>query len=179
MDREKFIKDLTIAGGKNVYGLIGSNEKLLSFLERRGFFDAPASTRFHGVYAGGLYDHSMNVTKRLLWLTESLELQWQRPESPWLIGIFHDLCKFDQYVLADGKYKTNEDRKLKGHGDKSVTILSYYMDLTEEEQLCIRYHMGAYETKDWNEFDKAIRKYPTVLYAHLADMLASKVDENE
>lgn len=50
------------------------------------------------------------------------------------------------------------------------------MELTEEEVLCIRYHMGAYETKDWAGFDLAIKKYPNVLYTHTADMLASKLE---
>lgn len=51
------------------------------------------------------------------------------------------------------------------------------MRLTEEEELCIRYHMGAYETDDWDGFDKAIRKFPNVLFTHTADMYASKCME--
>ena len=51
------------------------------------------------------------------------------------------------------------------------------MDLTEEEKLCITYHMGAYETSNWNEFEKAIRKYENVLWTHTADMYASKIVE--
>jgi len=47
--------------------------------------------------------------------------------------------------------------------------------LTEEEILCIRYHMGAYNCDDWEGYDKAIRKYPNVLFTHTADMYASKV----
>ena len=56
-------------------------------------------------------------------------------------------------------------------------LLSRWLQLTEEEILCIRYHMGAYETKDWDFFDKAIRKYPNVLWTHTADMYASKVKD--
>ena len=29
------------------------------------FFKAPASTKYHGAYAGGLFDHSMNVANAL------------------------------------------------------------------------------------------------------------------
>ena len=36
-------------------------DKLLEFLERSDFFTAPASTRYHGAYEGGLLRHSLNV----------------------------------------------------------------------------------------------------------------------
>ena len=54
-------------------------------------------------------------------------------------------------------------------------VLSQIHQLTEEEVFCIRYHMGAYEKEEWDYFDKAIRKYPNVLWTHTADMLASKI----
>ena len=38
------------------------SEKLLHFLENQSdFFTAPASTRFHGAYKGGLVEHSLQV----------------------------------------------------------------------------------------------------------------------
>ena len=55
--------------------------------------------------------------------------------------------------------------------------IEQHMGLTEEERLCIRYHMGAYETSDWDGYDQAIRKFPNVLWTHTADMLASKLME--
>ena len=36
-------------------------ENLLAFLEKSDFYTAPASTRFHGNYEGGLLEHSMKV----------------------------------------------------------------------------------------------------------------------
>ena len=36
-------------------------EDFIKFLENTDFFTAPASTRFHGDYAGGLVEHSMKV----------------------------------------------------------------------------------------------------------------------
>ena len=157
-------------------------EKVLPWLKENEFFDAPASTRFHGAYPGGLFDHSYAVTKRLIELTNNCKLKWERKESPFIVGMFHDLCKFDCYVRTDEyegdpiKYKHNESMVLEGHGAKSVMLLAQFFPLTEEEILCIRYHMGAYEKDDWNGFDKAIKRYETVLYTHTADQLASKVD---
>lgn len=171
------------------------SKELEQWLNTNGFLSAPASTKYHGAYAGGLFDHSFTVCGRLKQLTKDNNLIWQRPESPFIVGMFHDLCKCDQYnkvydsvieyesfgnrlVPAEKyHYEYNTNTLLKGHGSKSVMILSQFITLTEEEMLCIRYHMGAYEKEEWAEFDKAIRKYPNVLWTHMADMLASKVDD--
>lgn len=60
---------------------------------------------------------------------------------------------------------------------KMKLIAAQYRIKELEERLCIRYHMGAYETSDWDEYDQAIRKFPNVLWTHTADMLASKLME--
>lgn len=169
-----------------------SNE-FYNWLIQNGFFTQPASTKYHGAYEGGLFDHSYEMTQVLLDMTERLNLQWTRPESPYIIGIFHDLCKVDNYITivdepgeimmgtgaVKGKeihFEYNPNTILKGHADKSIMLLSQFINLTEEELLCIRFHMGAYEGQDqWDNYDKAIRKYETVLWVHTADMYASKV----
>ena len=173
--------------------LIRENNTLIDYLTDNGFFKAPASTKYHGNYPGGLYDHSYRVYEQLMWLVGGLDCDFKRPESCFIIAMFHDLCKIDQYreIVDDpGKtmfganepegrkvhYEYNTDLLLSGHGAKSVLILSSFLQLTEEEMLCIRYHMGAYEKDDWTGYDLAIRKYPNVLLTHTADMFASKVD---
>lgn len=147
------------------------------WLIERGFKTAPASTKYHGAFKGGLYEHSCNVTNELCRLTECLGLTWERKNSPLIVGMFHDLCKIDAYVRNDqcACWEHNDNQLIRGHGEKSVMLLSQFMTLTEEEILCIRYHMGAYETNYWNQFDLAIKKYPNVLFTHTADMLASKL----
>ena len=56
-------------------------------------------------------------------------------------------------------------------------MLQDLITLTFEEIVCIRWHMGAYETdtKMWDYYGKAIEKYPNVLFAHTADMIASRI----
>lgn len=148
-------------------------------LETIGFFDAPASTKYHGAYNGGLFDHSLQVAKCLVELTEKLDLKWERPESPYIVGMYHDLCKCDDYArdLYGEGYIRNPDIYIPGHGDKSVIMLQQYIELTTEEIACIRWHMGAYETdtKMWNYYGRAVEKFPNVLYTHTADMMASKI----
>ena len=36
-------------------------DNLLEFIDATDFYTAPASTRFHGCYEGGLLEHSMKV----------------------------------------------------------------------------------------------------------------------
>lgn len=142
------------------------------------FFTAPASTKYHGNYEGGLFDHSFIVMNVLVDLTKQNNLQWQREESPYIIGMFHDLCKVNQYKPSDGEYpyEYRTDTLLKGHGDKSVMVASTLLQLTEEEMLCIRYHMGAFvEKEEWNLYTGAIHRYPNVLWTHHADMIATHI----
>ena len=152
--------------------------EFINWLRENEFFKKPAAINHHGNYEGGLFDHSLAVAQSLKSMTESLNLKWTDSRSPFVIGMFHDLCKLDDYV--DSKvmpcgWAYNENKSMSGHGEKSIMILSQFMTLTEEEMLCIRFHMGAYQKDDWNFYDKAIRKYETVLWTHTADMYASKV----
>jgi hypothetical protein len=166
---------------------------MLDWLIEQGFFMKPAAIKHHSNYTGGLFDHSFKVMQVLVDMTEKFGLEWQNPRSPYVVGMFHDLCKIDAYIdenasdvviMGSGspvsknpKWNYNNECILKGHGDKSVMMLSQFMTLTEEEIMCIRFHMGAYQTEDWDGFDRAIRKYPNVLFTHTADMYASKVME--
>lgn len=176
----------------NLMGDIVPSEVKKDLLEK-GFFTAPASTKYHGNYEGGLFDHSYMVAHYLKKLTEECRLDWQNPRSPLLVGMFHDLCKMDNYqhpVIAetlggeeirdDFKWEYATDTLLKGHGDKSVMVLAQYFKLTEEEIMCIRYHMGAFcDKSEWNDYTRAVHKYTNVLWTHQADMLASHVEGGE
>lgn len=149
------------------------------YLEKNGFFTAPASTKFHGSYEGGLFDHSLNVAKQLVLLTVSQELKWPFPDSPVVIGLFHDLCKIDQYRKVGNSYVW-VNTPVSGHGTKSVAYLSSIMTLAPEEIACIRHHMGAFGDNDaQRQYTEAIHKYPNVLWTHTADMIASQIIEQE
>jgi hypothetical protein len=140
-----------------------------------GFFEKPASINHHGNYDGGLFEHSQAVMTSLNVMTDKFGLKWEHERSPYIVGMFHDLCKVDDYIEVDGVWKHNDNKILTGHSDKSIIMLSQFMKLTEEEIFCIKFHMGAYDTDSWNAYDKAIRKYENVLWTHTADMYASKV----
>lgn len=161
------------------------DETILGKLIAMGFFTAPASTKYHGSYEGGLFDHCFAVANYLQWMTEQCNLEWELKRSPYLVGMFHDLCKVDQYRIDNSvpytvgeptRYEYRNDSLLKGHGDKSIMMLASMMELTEEEVMCIRYHMGAFtEKEEWSLYTNAIHKYPNVLWTHQADMLAAHI----
>lgn len=169
--RTKFKKKIDALG----YSL---EDGIIKRLDDMGFFDAPASTKYHGNYVGGLFDHSYEVARQLVNLTKNEGLQWKKDRSPVIVGLLHDLCKADQYVfMLDGRIVYNQFCTLKGHGDKSVILVKeLFPDLTEEEELCIRWHMGAFDDKEnWTKYTEAIHKYPNVFWTHSADMIASHI----
>ena len=152
---------------------------LINGLDQMGYFTAPASASHHGNYEGGLFDHSWTVMEALVELTEKLELKWNRKASPYLVGLLHDVCKCGAYRYSkiDEQWIYNKDIIMTGHGELSVILTQQLIDLTTEEILCIRWHMGAYDDKEnWNILGKAIEKCPNVLYTHTADMIASRVN---
>lgn len=147
-------------------------------LKQRGFFIAPASINHHGQYEGALFDHSYEVAKALVNLTEKLGLKWENERSPYIVGMFHDLCKMDNYIKTDSEeWQYNNDTLLPGHGEKSVIIaLTLLENLTDEELYSIRWHMGAFDNEDnWNRYGRACTQYPNVLYTHTADMIAARI----
>lgn len=153
--------------------------KITNAFEDWGFFRTPASVNHHGNYEGGLFDHSLAVTEALLELTEKLGLKWQRPESPVIVGMFHDLCKCYnyEYNTESGQWQYKKNSIMTGHGELSIIIGQQIIPLTDEEILCIRWHMGAYDDKEnWNKLGRAIEICPNVLYTHTADMIASRVN---
>ena len=159
---------------------------VIDYLNNLGYFDAPASTKYHLAYSGGLFEHSLSVTKELLLLTKNEKLIWQKKDSPILIGLFHDLCKADAYIRnpMTGGYMYNTAQKVQGHGDKSIMYLDNMSDkglirpITDEERLCIRWHMGAFDDKtNWTYYTDAIHKFPNVLWTHTADLVSAHIRE--
>ena len=167
-------------------------EGLLAWLETTDFFEAPASSKFHSAEAGGLCFHSLNVYKRLLTLATN---EWGEDkinlESITLIALFHDICKCCYYkvemrnVKEDGvwvqkPYYAVDDALPYGHGEKSVYIINGYLRLTREEALAINWHMGGFDRRVQGgdqEFSSAYYKYPICTLTHIADVMATYLDE--
>lgn len=170
-------------------------EKLLNFLEKTDFYTAPASSRFHSNFEGGLCQHSINVYKRLLRLVENeYGKDWQKvisAESVAIMGLLHDVCKINSYVVemrntkVDGEwvqkpYYKVEDSLPYGHGEKSVYIISGFMKLTREEAMAINWHMGAFDERartNSSVLKSVFKLYPNAFLLHLSDYMATYLDE--
>ena len=167
------------------------SDKLLEFLEKSDFFTAPASTRYHGAYEGGLLRHSLNVYECLSEylardrVKQKYELNVSE-ESAAIVALLHDICKVNFYTTSfrnskneqTGKwekvpYYTINDTLPYGHGEKSVYMISGFMRLTREEAMAIRWHMGFSGNEDKNTIGRALEKYPLAFALSVADMEAS------
>ncbi len=154
-------------------------------LVAQGYFQLPASTHHHGNFMGGLFEHSYAVAKTLESLTRRLNLVWKDPRSPYVVGLFHDICKLDNYIINEAEKELSFEYKkgnFPGHGDKSLIMIQMIFSsrelliLNEEEIHCIRWHMGAFDEKsNWEYYSRAVTKWPNVLYTHTADMIVSKI----
>lgn len=153
------------------------------------FFEAPASTKYHGAVKGGLLFHSLNVYKNLLFLSGKTEYSLDTIK---IVSLFHDICKANFYTVSKrnvkneitGKwekqdyYTFDEQFPYGSHGGKSVyLLLSHGLKLTDEEAVAINNHMGGWDVTNYHNPSKAFEKYPLALYLHIADMMATYLDE--
>jgi len=164
----------------------GMND-LLDFLEKSDFYKAPASTRFHGDYEGGLVEHSLKVYELLVEKVKNSPVPIDvKEESLIIIALLHDICKANYYKVdyRNAKnefgewekvpYYTVDDTIPYGHGEKSVMMITEYIKLTVEEKYCIRWHMGFTEPKElYTTISSAYKKYPLALLVHEADLEAT------
>ena len=168
-------------------------DRLLNFLlsESSDFSTAPASTRYHGNYEGGLLEHSLNVYDCLCdilsrpRIKEVYGIEYSE-ESIAIAALLHDICKVNFYNVAfrnakneAGKwesvpYYTIDDRLPYGHGEKSVYIISGYMRLTRDEAFAIRYHMGfSADKENHGNVGKAMEMFPLAFFLNCADSEAA------
>lgn len=166
------------------------SDKLLEYLEKSDFFTAPASTRFHGAYPGGLVEHSLNVYDCLkdymsrprvneIYKVEASE------ESIAIVALLHDLCKVNCYKLGSRNVKGTDgvwqqvpsydylDNLPYGHGEKSVYIINGFIRLSRDEAFAIRFHMGFSGIEDKRMISDAMEKFPLSLALVTADMEAT------
>ena len=83
-------------------------DKFLEWLSKSDFFYAPASSKFHNAFEGGLCEHSINVCKRLKMLVEQEKklhaandaVTVITDESIVICGLLHDVCKANFYKVS-------------------------------------------------------------------------------
>lgn len=192
--KERFIELLNSTGRRGM-------DRVTDYLEKGGFFEAPASINRHLSQEGGLAEHSLNVYRMAMMLREQMiaakpETEEGLPEDSIVItALLHDICKANIYRKAKrwrkdeqnrweqyDTYEADYSRFPAGHGEKSVImLLRLGLELTNDEILAIRWHMGAWNLPFQSFEDKCNiseagnRPLTTVIQA--ADLLASHILE--
>ena len=190
-NKQRFLALLTeCAAGRRGVG------NLLDWLATTDFFTAPASTRFHLSEPGGLCLHSLHVHDRMVQLAGLLpDPSPERVLSARLVALLHDVCKTNFYAVEMRNRKNPDtgrweqypfyvvyDKYPFGHGEKSAFLVDRFVRLTVAEALAIRWHMGGFDDAARGgsyAAGTAFDACPMGLLLHIADMLASHIDEVE
>lgn len=152
-------------------------DNLLDYLLESDYFTAPASTRYHNVFKGGLCQHSINVTQEFA----KENVKWLKPiprNSVILCGLLHDLCKVGAYAETTRGYEKVKDLP-KGHARLSISRATKFIELTPVELDIILYHLGLFGAYLDHEFTgwalhKAITGTPQIQAFAAIDMADSK-----
>ena len=192
--KDEFISILEATNRKGIGAVV-------AYLEKAGFFVAPASVNRHLSHDGGLLEHSLNVYRAALALRRQMielrpELEPRLPEESIAIAtLLHDVCKANIYRKMT-KYRKDDQGRWEsydgydvdytrfpfGHGEKSVVmLLRLGLELTNDELLAIRWHMGAWDLSFQSYESKsnisAASDVPLVVIVQAADSLAAHLLE--
>ena len=153
---------------------------------------------------GGLVEHSVNTCKAALAIWEAMktvnpDLAYEvKRENVIIASLLHDVCKTDSYEKSPRRRKNElgQDETYMGfkavdsplpigHGEKSLIMLLYNtpLELTDEEMLAIRWHMGPWglnfnSGEEMRLYDGANdRALVPIVYS--ADLLASRIIERK
>lgn len=173
-------------------------EDLISIMEEKGFFTAPASSGGgrHSAEEGGLAQHSLNVFKTAAKLAYVLLGPIERNTKEMrdglaIVSLLHDLGKCGDYgkalyvpnILKSGKqsdakpWERNKDLLPTPHAFRSVEIANRWIDLTEDEAFAIRYHDGLYDRETGAMAVIPGHETKLLMLLHWADMWSSRVIE--
>jgi hypothetical protein len=162
---------------------------LITWLEGTDFKIAPASTRYHNCFQGGLLDHSLNVLYLALEKKDFIKFFGIKKRSIILTCLLHDICKVN-YYKTEQKWRKDEHNQWEsydqygvdeafplGHAEKSIIIVQQFIKLDDLEVAMIRNHMG-FAKDDPTNVSHLFSKYPEALLVHNADMEATFILES-
>ena len=159
---------------------------LLGWLQKSDFFTAPASTRYHGAYDGGLCEHCLDVYRLALKTAKAYDLVFDT-ESLTIATLMHDLCKVNFYKKdkrnqkIDSQwvevpvYTIEEKYCFGGHGSKSVFLVQQFMKLKTDEAAAINCHMGTSDGANIRDISAAYTAFNLAWVVHVADEAAAYI----
>ena len=173
---------------------------LCDCLDESDFWTAPASSRFHGDFKGGLSIHSLMVVRQSLVFTKPLMENFL--SSPikdrfvvsaydiFISALCHDFCKTGFYTtefrntkdingnwIKQPFFKTKSDNRNLGHGNESVLkMLEIFPSLIKNRTVleAVSRHMGFSDLTDTEQINYSnFLENPLVLLLQLADQSAA------
>lgn len=195
----KLIAEINVEGA--------DTQGLVEYLDQNDFFSAPASTVYHGSYAGGLCQHSLNVYYNLKKLVQMYgdKIEPIDENSLLIVGLLHDISKvnfyesytmnkkiynekgsksdnkgkFDWFAEDAFKVKDVHDRFVGGdHGFNSMMLVGKFIPLTYSESVAIyNHHAGMGDKVAPPDLSAIFNKYSLATLLHLADMISVYIDE--
>lgn len=168
---------------------------LLNYLsDKTDFYTAPASTKYHGSFEGGLVKHSLSVYDCFWRIAPQFgfyNTDGTNLESAAIVCLFHDICKANFYTTSYRNVKDEEtgkwmkmpyytiDEKLAygSHGAKSVFLLQEFIHLTPEEAIAVHNHLGAYNNGTYEKPGQAYEQYKLAWLLHVADEASTFIEK--
>lgn len=196
----------TLRNAAKEKGYLDKIDELIGYLENEtDFFIAPASTKYHSSYEGGLCQHSLNVYDNLSRLVQMKGLKNSIDSSSIkIVALLHDISKTNFYEMSminkkvyspngsksdnmgrfdwvsEPSYKVIDfrDRFLySSHGANSEKMISSFIPLTIEESCAIINHHSVYDNPNL-DVTPIFDRYSLATLLHIADMLATYIDES-
>lgn len=165
----------------------GINDLIDYLINETDFFIAPASTRYHGSFEGGLVSHSLAVYTNFLKIAPVFNYNISEDdnmESAVIVTLFHDVCKINTYSKSVKSVKNPDtgiwesvecyifdDSKntFGAHGAESMYIVSKFITLKEHEASAIYHHMGSWDISKYDNVSKAYEVNKLAWLLHVAD----------
>ena len=187
-----------------------NKERLIDWLENKSdFFTAPATTKYHCAYEGGLCEHSLNVyyalknlnygyMPELVATSEEIEQGIHKykydEDTLKIVGLLHDISKSNYYEMfsrnvkdSNGNwtqvldYKVRDDKFIYGNDEQNTEFMvSTFIPLTLDEKVALLHKSGGKAFDSTQENIPTIfNKYQLAVLLHCADMLSCYILENE
>lgn len=180
---------------------------LIEYLNSSDFFTAPASTRFHSSFKGGLCLHSLNVYDNMKKLQAAYpQFAGLTEDSIRIVALCHDFAKIGYYIetvknvkvySASGSkhdsmsnydwqsvpgYTVDDDKRFLygNHETTSEYLTRCFIPLSVQESIAIlHHHAGMSKDCAQDNITEIFNRNPLAFLLHMADMMATYVNESE
>lgn len=185
----EMLYDALLSDAFHMHNADAAYTSCIDWLHSTDFYVAPASTIYHHHFQGGLLQHSLDVVRCMIDLKRCDKFKKVSVYDMILVALVHDWCKIGLYESfmknvkdeVTGTWKQEIAYKHRsnplmclGHGVSSMYLIQKFVNISLEEALAIRWHMGEYNVADneMNDLHQANEAYPLVQMLQFADRMS-------